>query len=245
MDNSLFKSRILNIKEQSEISGRPQFLGFLSEEERVFAENVLGSSDNFMFFGGTENSARTLLGLFPKEIEPKEAAFPITAITLEFRRQDRPGHRDFLGAVLALGIKREAVGDILIGDNFAVLFAADSVAKLVLCELKTVGRVGVKVKKGFSGELPSASEKTETSATVSSLRIDCILAAICSCSRNSANELLREKRVSVNSVITEKPTKTVCEGDKITVRGKGKFTMKQVNGETRKGRLKIIFEKYN
>lgn len=245
MDTALFKVRILNLKNQCEISGKPQFLGFLSEEERVFAENVLSRTDNFMFFGGADNAARTVLALFPKEIRCGEKAFPITAITLKFRPQDKPGHRDFLGAVLALGIKREAIGDILIGEGKAVLFAADSVAKLILSELKTVGKIGVKAEKGFSGELPSASDRIETTATVSSLRIDCILAAICSCSRNTANELLSEKRVSVNSVICEKATKILAAGDKITVRGKGKFTLKQVNGETRKGRLKITIQKYN
>lgn len=245
MDTALFKSRILDIRSKSEISGKPQFMGFLSEEERAFAENILSTTDNFIFFGGADNAARTMLGLFPKEIKQSERAFPITAITLKFRLQDKLSHRDFLGAVLALGIKREAIGDILIGEGKAVLFATDSVAKLILSELKTVGRVGVKAEKGFSGELPSASERIETTATVSSLRVDCILAAICSCSRNTANEWLNEKRVSVNSVICEKATKILAEGDKITVRGKGKFTLKQVNGETRKGRLKITIQKYN
>ena len=245
MDTVLFKVRILNLKNQCETSGKPQFSGFLSEEERAFAENVLSATDNFMFFGGAENSARTVLGLFPKKIEPTGKSFPITAVTLKFRRQDKPTHRDFLGAVLALGIKREAIGDILIGEGFAVLFATNNVARLILSELKTVGRVGVKAEKDFSGELPNVNERIETSTTVSSLRIDCVIAAICCCSRNIANELLSEKRVSVNSVLCEKATKILCSGDKITVRGKGKFTLKQVNGETRKGRLKITFEKYN
>ena len=207
MDSALLKARLISIRNQCEAQGKPQFLGFLSEEERALCENMLSKTDNVMFFGGNEGALRTVLGIFPSEIKPRGKAFPITAVTLTFRPQDKPSHRDFLGAVLALGIKREAIGDILIGEGFAVLFATVSVVKLIFAELKTVGRVGVKVEIGFSGELPKGDERSEITFTVSSLRIDCVIAAICSCSRNTADELLSEKRVSINSVPAERQPK--------------------------------------
>ena len=245
MDSAFLKTRIVTVTEQCQKQNKPQFLGFLSEEERRFAETVMLQNYNYMFFGGYESADRSILGVFPNGITISEKAFPLSSLTLFFRTQDKPTHRDFLGAVLALGIRREAVGDILIGEGFAVMFTSPSVAKLISGELKTVGRVGVRVENGILASLPEKSERVEVSFTVSSLRIDCVVAAICSCSRNSADDLISDSRVSINSVPCEKTTKTVCEGDKITVRGKGKFTLKQINGETRKGRLKIIVEKYN
>lgn len=245
MDSAFLKTRIITLVEQCEKQNKPQFLGFLSEEEQRFAENILSEKCNYMFFGGYEEAERSLLGIFPSGMNIIEKAFPITALTLSFRTQDKPTHRDFLGAVLALGIKREAIGDILIGSGTAVIFASPNVAKLISQELKTVGRVGVRVEMGILNGLPEKSERIETSFTVSSLRIDCVIAAICSNSRSGANDLINEGRVSVNSVPCDKPTKVLCEGDKITVRGKGKFTLKQINGETRKGRLKIMVERYN
>lgn len=245
MDSAFLKTRIITLSEQCKKQNKPQFLGFLSEEEQKFAEGVILKNCNYMFFGGHEGADRSVLGVFPNDIRSSEKAFPISPLTLFFRPQDKPSHRDFLGAVLALGIKREAIGDILIGEGAAIMFASPSVARLISQELKTVGRVGVRVEMGILSELPEKSERIEVTFTVSSLRIDCVIAAICSCSRKSADDLINENRVSINSVPCDKATKVVCEGDKITVRGKGKFTLKQINGETKKGRLKITVEKYN
>lgn len=245
MDATFLKTRIFTIIEQCQKNNKPQFLGFLSEEERRFAESVIPNSCSYIFFGGYEGADRSVLGVFPCGINANEKAFQITPLTLFFRHQDKPTHRDFLGAVLALGIRREAVGDILIGEGFAVIFSSPDVAKLILAELKTVGRVGVRIENGISAELPQKSERVDASFTVSSLRVDCVVAAICSCSRNGAADLIKEGRVSINSVVCEKATKILLEGDKITVRGSGKYTLKQINGETKKGRLKITIEKYN
>ncbi len=244
MDSKFLKERLFSLSQQCEKTSKPQFLGFLSEEEAAFAEQLMGNRAGFMLFGGYEAAGRVYIGAFPPDITPSEAAFPIVSLTLSYRQQDALSHRDFLGAVLALGVKREAVGDILIENGRAVIFSSLSVAKLILAELKTVGRVGVKVESGFSLPLPQTANKVSASVTVSSLRLDCIVAAICSVSRNTANELISEKRVSVNSQICEKPTKTVASGDKITVRGTGKFTLLTIDGETRKGRIKITIQKY-
>lgn len=244
MDSKFLKERLFSLNKQCESGCKPQFLGFLSEEEAVYAEKLLGEDNGYMFFGGYENAARVYLGAFPLGIIPSDKAFPISAITFSYRKQDILSHRDFLGAILALGIKREAIGDILIENGRAVCFCFSNVAKLILEELKKVGRVGVITTSGFSGALPMAANRVNEAFTVSSLRLDCVVAAISSVSRNTANELILEKRVSINSMPCDKPTKTVAEGDKITVRGVGKFTLLTIDGETRKGRIKITIQKY-
>lgn len=244
MEPKFLKERLFCLKGQCENSGKPQFIGFLNEEEAVFAKQLIGENEGFMFFGGYEGASRVFLGAFPKNIPPSERAFPIWGVTVTYRTLDVLSHRDFLGAVLSLGIKRETVGDILIENGRAVIFLTDSVARLICRELTTVGRVGVKVADNFFFPLPKTADRISQNLTVSSMRLDCVVAAICSVSRNTANELIDEKRVSVNSLICEKPTRTINSGDKITVRGMGKFTVGQTTGETRKGRIKIIIEKY-
>ncbi len=244
MEPKFLKERLFSLKGQCENTGKPQFLGFLSEEEAAFAKQLLGEYERFMFFGGYEGASRVFLGAFPHNIPRSERAFPISSVTVTYRTLDVLSHRDFLGAVLSLGIKRETVGDILIENGRAVIFLSDSIARLTCQELTTVGRVGVKVMEGFSFPLPRTTNRVLQSITVSSMRLDCVVAAICSVSRNTANELITEKRVSVNSLICEKPTKAVVSGDKITVRGTGKFTVSSLMGETRKGRIKIKIEKY-
>ncbi len=244
MDDKFLKERLLSLKTQCESTSKPQFLGFLSEEEAVYAKQLLGKNDALVFYGGYEGAGRIFLGIFPSDIVPNEKAFPIDSVTLTYRKQDVLSHRDFLGAIMALGVKREAVGDILIENGRAVIFCSQSVAKLILSELNKVGRVGVMASNGFSGALPLSALRVSESFTVSSLRLDCIVAAICSVSRNTANDLILEKRVSVNSKPCEKPTRALRAGDKITIRGKGKFTLLTLDGETRKGRIKITIQKY-
>ena len=242
MDTDILRARFFELITKCEKLGKPCFLGFLSEEEAAFLNSL--QKKEVMFFGGSVNAERVFLGAFPENIPKSEKAFPIKALALNYRKQKNLTHRDFLGSVLALGIKREAVGDILIEDGRAVLFVSSAVAPLILSELKTVGREGVTVTEGADERLPEAERREQAVFTVSSLRLDCVIAAVFSLSRNSATEFIQQKLVRVNSIVAEKPTKQIFEGDKISLRGKGKFTLKLLNGETKKGRLKIIVEKY-
>lgn len=244
MDSKLLSVRLESLKLQSEITGKPQFLGFLSEEEAAFANKRFPQNPYLLLFGGYDCAKRVYAGLFPQNISPSNLAFPIKAITVSYRKQDTLCHRDFLGAVLALGIKREAIGDILIEDGRAIIFANNSVARLITEELNKVGRVGVKTELGMSCDLPLREKRENVSLTVSSLRLDCVIAAICSVSRGTAADIINEKRVSINSVPCEKATKTIEDGDKITIRGKGKFTIMNSDGVTKKGRIKLTVEKY-
>ena len=84
----------------------------------------------------------------------------------------------------------------------------------------------------------------EFSDTVASERLDCIVASLAGCSRKLAAELIEGKMVFVNSVCTDKTVKTVKNGDKITIRGKGKFIIESLDGRTKKDRLIINAKKY-
>ena len=244
MKSDILSERIEDILRQSENHSRPQFIGFLSGEETSAALIKTKNDPRFMFFGGYTDAERVCLGAFPEYLDPSPEHFPIEAITFTFREQDLLSHRDFLGAVLALGIERQTIGDILVTKGRAVMFVSRDVCDFILNELRLVGRTGVMLTRGIMGELPDIAELQEISFTVASLRLDCIVSAVCNISRGAATELIEGGRVSLNSVITEKVTKSLCEGDKITVRRSGKFILKNIGGTTKKGRLKIIIDKY-
>ena len=244
MKSDILTERIDDLLRQSENHSRPQFLGFLRPEEVSSALTVLSRNPRCMLYGGYEEAERLFLGVFPDFMEPSSDYFPIDAITITFREQDTLTHRDFLGAVLSLGIERQTIGDILVEKGRAVMFVNRDVSDFILNELRLVGRVGVTLEKGFFGQLPCASRLCEQSFTVASLRLDCVVAAVCNVSRGTAVELIEGGKVSVNSVITEKITRVLTQEDKITVRSNGKFKIKNLGGETKKGRLKIIIDKY-
>ncbi len=243
MDNELLAARVGDVVDIAQKTNHFKFFGFLSLEEAIFAEKIVSKRNiKYLFFGGYEGAVRVMLGCFPDWAE--DIPFPITPITFTYRKSDSLRHRDFLGAILSLGLKRETVGDILVGEGCAVAFVLDEISDFLISQINKVARVGVTLKKGYELPLPSGDKLSEFSATVSSSRLDCVVSALCEFSRSQALFKIEGGFVSVNSQICEKATKTVFEGDAVTVRGIGKFIIDSLSAKTRKGRIVLKYKKY-
>ena len=145
---------------------------------------------------------------------------------------------------MALGLKRETVGDILIEEGRAVVFITEENADFIMSQITKIGRVGVTSQKGFSEPLPKTVTMAEASVTVASNRLDCVVAALIGVSRNKAAQIIEQSLVSVNSVVSEKTTLKVNDGDIISVRKKGKFKIESQGEKTRKDRIILKFKKY-
>lgn len=243
MDSNLLRDRLFDTVNICERTARPKFLGFLSLEERAFCEKLVEKTNaDYKFFGGFEEAQRVMLGCFPDWDDSK--SFPITAVTASFRKMDNVSHRDVLGSLMGLGLKREAVGDILIGDSSAVIFLTDETVDYVMSQITKIGRVGVTLKKGFTEPLPMAGKLEAFSVTVASERLDCVVSALIGVSRNKATEKIEQSLVTVNSVVTEKVTSKINNGDVISVRSKGKFIIEALEDRTKKDRLILKYKKY-
>lgn len=223
-----------------------RFTGFLDMNETSVARRVLVGQrhDEYMFSAGYPDGERVMLGVFAPGDTPEESDFPIVPITFRFREEDMPGHRDFLGSILALGIKRETIGDILIGGGIAVLFTTTAVAPVIMSELTKIGRYGVKTSVGLPDELPAQHSYEDRQLSVSSLRLDCVIAAMLGLSREKATQTIRSQLVSVNGVAVAEISSAVRDGDIISVRGFGKFLFVQVLSVTKKDRLRILCKRY-
>ncbi len=231
------------------ISGRlayPKFIGFLDEygQEIVLAAAASVGYRGVLFYGGYENSERNYLGVFPEYMPPDESKFPITPVTMRYREADKPSHRDFLGAMLALGIKREAVGDILVGAGECVAFLSDSVAGLIIGELTRVGRVGIKISEGRGGALPVGRSFLTINGTVGSERLDCVTALVTKLSREKAAALISGGSVRVNGCTEISASFRLNEGDKLSIKGCGRFVVEEFGANTKKGRVHVICKKY-
>ncbi len=242
MDIKLLPARIDDLKQISEKSNSPKFIGFLTAEEAAIAVKQFNANEKHTVFGGHESAERVMLGVLPDWCD--NPVFPITAITFTYRACDKLSHRDFLGALMALGITRESIGDILIEDGRAVVFVANDILKFVLTQISKVGNVGVELTVGYAEPLPGASQKQGFSTTVSSTRLDCVVAAICNISRNQATEKIADGFVSVNSICVTKPTFNIKPNDKITVRQKGKYELNACDEFSKKGRIILKYNKY-
>lgn len=141
-EDKLFEAKIEDCLRLGE--KRPAFLGFLDLSERAYAEEYLRRvhAENYRFFGGFPEAERTVLGVFPDYMEPLDEEFPVTGLTVKFRRQDALSHRDFMGSFLAQGVVRASLGDILAEEGRAVLFVKTELAPHFLSQIDKIGRVG-------------------------------------------------------------------------------------------------------
>ena len=242
MDINLLPARIDDLKKQCEKTNSPKFLGFLTAEEMAIAARCFSLSERYQVFGGYDSAERVMVGVLPEWCD--ETTFPIVAITFRYRECDTLTHRDFLGALMALGISRETVGDILITEGRAVVFVTQDVSKFILSQTDKIGRVGVEICEGFSHPLPQSGKRESFTVTVASLRLDCVISALCNVSRKEAAQKIADGYVSLNSVGVSKPTISVASQSKIVVRQKGKFQIISCDEYSKKGRIILKYDKY-
>ena len=243
MESNFFLSRVNDTADICSKTCVPKFLGFLTSEEASTADILLKKINcKYTFFGGYNCAERVYLACLPEWCD--EVDFPITALTFNYRSEDKLTHRDFLGSLMSLGIAREKIGDILIEDGRAVVFAASEISNNIITQISKAGRVRVTISVGFSEPLPSLGKLADFIVTVASARIDCVISALCGVSRSKAAELIEGGFVSIKSIMCDKTTRIVRNSDKITVRGKGKFIIDNLNDLSKKGRIILKYKKY-
>lgn len=245
MELQLLTARVFDAINISRSQGRFKAVGFLSEEEAAVATRIaMGEKAEFCLFGGYDDALRVMFIAMPDWAEDLVGFDIITPVTFTFRECDKPSHRSFLGTLMSLGITRETVGDILIENGRAVAFLSKDIARFVLEQITKVGGVGVTLKEGFEAPLPTSGELVQFSATVASTRLDSVVSAVIGTSREKAKSLILESLVLKNNIQQDKITATVSCGDKITVRGYGRFIVDECEQQTKKGRIILKYSKY-
>ena len=238
--------------------GIARYSAFLSDREQDLARAALGRAgvrDGWRLDGGWPEAERRVLCLEP---EYSYGECPVRCVQLQCRALPGavlPAHKDYLGSLMGLALKREALGDILLpvdAPGTAYVFALEPAAKLICRELCQAGRTEVSTrllepeeqrgKNSLSLEkilkdiLDGEYEKNE--------RLDAVLAAMLHCSRGQASELIEAGRVEINHLPVEKPHAPVYEQDVFTVRGKGRFRLTALPGKSKKDRSIIEFFQY-
>jgi len=202
------------------------------------------------FEGGYEGAERRILRFGCEEDLGYSESLPICVITIEpimKKFADELSHRDFLGALLNLGIDRSTLGDIVISEKSAVVYCMNSVADFICDELTRVKHTSVMCKKVDIEEFLTyapAAEFLEINESVASERADLIMSKVTKLSRSAINELFKNKYVSVNGRILENNSGQLKTGDIFTIRGYGKFIYDGCNYVNKKGKLNITVRKY-
>lgn len=239
-------NRILDLARQAKSKGSPRFTAFLDQRQQAVALYAVQTAGECqaVFFGGEEGSERKVLGLGSDDFVLNQEMFPIKALTLGFPKDQKLSHRDFLGALMGLMIKRELIGDILISEGKGLLYVLNPAAALILSELTKAGRTAVSCTEGKPADWQHAASFEEISGTVSSLRLDCIVSHLLNLSRESSDKLIAASKVMNNARVITDGAKQVSQGDIISIRGYGKYIIDEVGARNKKGRIRIYCKKY-
>ena len=246
-EDALLRARIDDACDLCEMRSCPRFVGFLDEHRQAVARAVLREKGtlSFLFYGGYEGAERTVLGVFPSFLPPDTELFPLKAIGFRYRRTAVLSHRDFLGSLMGCGVAREAIGDICVGTGFCDFFVTEEIAPYLLQNFTSAGRTKVKLSAIplQQANIPQPETK-EIRDSLASLRLDSVISAGFRIGRSAAAQLVVAGKTAVDGLPCEKPDKTVSSGVTITVRGLGKITLKTVNGQTKKGRISVVIDRY-
>ena len=237
------KDRFCDLATRAEEKYYTTFSDFLNIEEQSELKS-LKLSVPVATFGGYENAERVVAG-FGENVENEP--FPISIIKAEPLNEkfaDNLTHRDFLGSLMGLGIKRQVVGDIKILNNTAFIFCLNSIANYILENLTKVRHTSVKCS--VVSEIPTeiADNTEEKEITAPSLRVDAVLAGVYNISRSATKGLFAEGKVFVNCAQCENTSLTLKPCDIVSVRGHGRFEFLSVVRQTKKGKLVLNIKLY-
>lgn len=251
-------SHILDLKEKcadESIITSTNFLSVDELSEALKTERINNQFVDTFYFGGYDDAERKVMVFVPKFYEIKKEAIsdflddnsanPLVALKVIKDKFTSLSHRDYLGALMGLGIKREMIGDIIVDNDGCILFCLKSISEFICNNLIQAGRGQLTVRLCDTDYLRFAESKTEICfLSVASMRIDCLVAAAFKLSRNNAVEYITQGLVFVNSEQVLKADFILKQGDKLVLRGKGKTVIDEIIGESKKGRLHINIKKY-
>lgn len=177
-------------------------------------------------------------------MEEKEYTACVKAEPLNVRFADEDlSHRDFLGALINLGIERDCIGDILVGENVTYIYATAAMGPFIAENLAKVKHTDVKCELVDPEECTLVPQFDEVRVNVASERVDAIVAGVYNLSRTVAARLITSEYISINGTVVKSGGKTVPVGAAVSVRNHGKFYYDGIDGTTKKSRLYIRIRK--
>ncbi|MGF6376688.1 RNA-binding protein YlmH [Clostridiales Family XIII bacterium PM5-7] len=247
-EEQLLRGQIEDKISQCENQYIPVHTTFLDAHQQSLARILIGKRPfhgTLTFYGGYEDADRVIMACLP-DYTCIEEYNPLTVIRATTSDGSRPlTHRDYLGSLVGLGIKREMTGDILVREDGADIIVLEDIAQFIMNHYVKAGRTSLSLTEHSISELmiPKQNRKI-INDTVASLRLDNIIASTFKLSRSKAVEAISRGLVFVNHIEMTKADVKIAEGDVITLRGKGKVKLVEIGGKSRKDRQYIVLEQY-
>lgn len=253
-EDKILLAQILDKIDFSKQREKLEYTDFLDMYQISLVKDFLRKIDynNYILYGGFEDSERKILIIYPEKYNSnmieKNYSKIINAIRIILPEDEhgKYSHRNYLGGIVKLGMKREKVGDILVAETGADILVKAETAETLKAELGSLTRFEnanidiIELQNLIKPEI----KVEEVNIIVPSLRLDNFVSDLARTSRSKATQIIDSERVFINGKNETKSSKQVRLGDVITIRGKGRFVVKKFSGTTRSGRTVVTIEKY-
>lgn len=212
---------------------------FLDPYERRLALSILNRFDELEYieYGGFDNAERKVIIIFPQYFLKDDILKEISILRVDGALENL-SHRDYLGALLNLGIIREKIGDILVHENFGFIIVKKEISDYIQYNFEKIGNRNITIKN-ISGKdliMPSI-EFREVKTFLTSLRLDVVISGAYNLSRKESMNIIKVDKVKVNWEPIDKPALELDQSDIVSIRGYGRFQLYEINGTSKKGRI--------
>ena len=238
-----FIDQVLGWIDQVQMQYVPRLTDFLDPRELEITRMLVGTNGDVRasFFGGSQEAERKRVIIYPDYYEPRIEDYELTIYELSYSAKFTTlKHRQILGTLMSVGLKREKFGDIWIEGDRVQFVVAKEVASYLEMNISKMGKAGVKFHEVHADQVMQVTEQwKESQVTVSSMRLDTVLSALANISRQKSQTLVQQGRVKVNWKLVENPSYEIRESDVLSTRGIGRMKIFYIEGKTKKDKWKI------
>lgn len=253
-EDKICLSQVLDKIEFCNTRERLESTDFLDMYQVSLVENFLRKIQfkNYKLFGGYEEAERKILIIYPDKYDENMIAknynklLKVVRVNLPQEEHGNYSHRNYLGGIVKLGLKREKVGDIIVANEGSDIITAQDFAEILKQQLPSLTRFeksDIEIVE-LNNLNKKEVQKEVVKIIVPSLRLDNFVSDLARTSRSKAAQIIDQERVFINGQNETKASKQVKLNDVITIRGKGRFVVTGFEGTTRSGRTVVIIEKY-
>lgn len=236
-EDKILVSRVFDKLAATKKNNNTSFTDFLDLYQQKTLDRILKTLKvNFLFDGGYQEAERKVLVIFP-ESKSEMDLLPIKILNITYNGKMFKDitHRDVLGAVMSLGIKREKIGDIILCEDNCQMIVHNDISNFIICNLEKIKNTNVNIKLDDNKEIRFAEQRIiEITGFVPSLRLDCIIEEGFKIPRSEASQLIKDKKVFVNWELISKSSFELQSDDTISVRGMGRLVFEGISGTTKK-----------
>lgn len=243
-DEQPFIETVMGWTREVEDTYSPKLTGFLDPRQIFILSSIVKSSGlQLSVHGAFQEPERQRALMYPDYYEPTDEDFQVSVFAVRYPAKFMTlEHRDILGSLMAIGIDRSKFGDIRLEGEVVQFAAAEEMRDYLIANLTSIGKSKIRVEElGSADELIVMNESwKEELHTISSLRLDSLVASLVNCPRQKAVSLIQNDKVKVNHVVRDQQAFEVNESDILSIRGSGRFKIISIEGRTRKDKIRLL-----